>query len=102
MLIRRTFLAALGAGVTMPALAVACTPARARPKKKMAIVTTEWRYGSHAWHMGERFLVGYPSKGQWHLPDLEVVSALFLWANLRNRPPPSRRLRKRARQQTQR
>jgi hypothetical protein len=36
----------------------------------MAIVTTEWRYGSHAWHMGERFLVGYPRDGQWHRPDL--------------------------------
>jgi len=75
MLTRRTFLAALGAGVTMPALAVAGAPARTKPKKKMAIVTTEWRYGSHAWHMGERFLVGYPSRGQWHQPDLEVVSA---------------------------
>jgi hypothetical protein len=41
----------------------------------MAIVTTEWRYGCHAWHMGERFLVGYPVKGHWHQPELEVVSA---------------------------
>jgi hypothetical protein len=41
----------------------------------MAIVTTVWRYGSHVWHMGERFLVGYPRQGHWHQPDLEVVSA---------------------------
>jgi hypothetical protein len=41
----------------------------------MAIVTTEWRPGSHAWHMGERFLVGYPAQGHWHKPPLDVVSA---------------------------
>jgi hypothetical protein len=44
-------------------------------RKKMAIVTTEWRYGSHAWHMGERFLVGYPAQGRWHRPPLDVVAA---------------------------
>jgi len=38
-------------------------------------VTTVWRPLSHAHHMGDRFLVGYPIKGQWHHPDLEVVSA---------------------------
>ena len=31
-----------------------------RPRKKLAIVTTVWRYLSHAQHMGDRFLVGYP------------------------------------------
>jgi len=41
----------------------------------MAIITTEWRFRSHAWHMGERFLVGYPVRGAWHRPQIEVVSA---------------------------
>jgi hypothetical protein len=41
----------------------------------MAVVTTEWRYRSHAWHMAERFLVGYPISGKWHKPGLDVVSA---------------------------
>jgi hypothetical protein len=41
----------------------------------MAIVTTEWRYRSHAWHMGERFLVGYPLHGKWQRPGFDVVSA---------------------------
>jgi hypothetical protein len=40
----------------------------------MAIVTTEWRYLSHAQHMGDRFLVGYPLNGKWHEPGLDVVS----------------------------
>ena len=44
-------------------------------RKRMAIVTTAWRYHCHAWHMAERFLVGYPTQGHWHEPKLEVVSA---------------------------
>lgn len=49
---------------------------RAAPssRKKMAIVTTEWRHLSHAQHMGDRFLVGYPKQGQWRRPGLDVVS----------------------------
>jgi hypothetical protein len=44
-------------------------------RKRLAIITTEWRFHSHAWHMGERFLVGYPIGGKWHWPPFEVVSA---------------------------
>lgn len=44
-------------------------------RKRMAVVTTEWRYRSHAWHMAERFLVGYPRDGHWHRPPFDVVSA---------------------------
>ncbi|HKA08696.1 MAG TPA: hypothetical protein VKD71_15660 [Gemmataceae bacterium] len=70
MLNRRAFLS------TAAGLALAPTAfAEGGAKKKLAIITTEWRYRSHAWHMGERFLVGYPIKGQWHRPPIEVVSA---------------------------
>lgn len=71
---RRTFLGAIGAGVisaSWPAAAEQPTEKR----KRLAIVTTEWRYRSHAWHMGERFLVGYPKQGRWHRPPLDVVAA---------------------------
>jgi hypothetical protein len=44
-------------------------------RKRLAVVTTEWRYRSHAWHMAERFLVGYPRRGRWHRPPFEVVTA---------------------------
>ena len=44
------------------------------PRKRIAIVTTVWRYLSHAQHMGDRFLVGYPWEGRWHKSPLEVVS----------------------------
>lgn len=44
-----------------------------RDRKRLAVVTTEWRYHSHAWHMAERFLVGYPIDGRWHQPPFDVV-----------------------------
>ncbi len=42
--------------------------------KRIAIVTTIYRYLSHAQHIGDRFLVGYPRRGKWHRPDMKVVS----------------------------
>lgn len=70
---RRAFL-----GSTAATLLAAPRPAWAEAKrserKRLAIVTTEWRYRSHAWHMGERFLVGYPINGKWHKPPLDVVA----------------------------
>ena len=45
-----------------------------RPRKRLAIVTTVWRYLSHAQHMGDRFLVGYPWRGRWHRPAIDVVA----------------------------
>ncbi|MFN8709532.1 MAG: twin-arginine translocation signal domain-containing protein, partial [Planctomyces sp.] len=44
------------------------------PIRKIAIVTTVWTYQSHAQHMGDRFLVGYPRHGRWHRPPIQVVS----------------------------
>jgi hypothetical protein len=70
---RRTFLGAVGAGVASTAFSA--DEPKDRPRKKLAIVTTEWRERSHAWHMGERFLGGYPVKGHWHKPPIDVVSA---------------------------
>lgn len=42
---------------------------------RMAVVTTLWTYRSHAWHMAERFLHGYPWRGRWRRSPIEVVSA---------------------------
>ena len=71
MLDRRTFLGAVGGGLAASSFSLADTA----PRKKLAIVTTEWRYPTHAWHMGERFLVGYPIEGRWHRPPFDVVAA---------------------------
>lgn len=67
---RRTFLASAGAA----ALAGA-TSAQAPSRKKLAVITNIWTDRSHAWHMAERFLHGYPIGGSWHQPQLQVVSA---------------------------
>jgi hypothetical protein len=42
--------------------------------KRIAVVATVYRYLSHAQHIGDRFLVGYPREGSWHKPDMKVVS----------------------------
>ena len=42
--------------------------------RRIAVVTTIYRYLSHAQHMADRFLIGYPHAGQWHRPDMKVVS----------------------------
>jgi hypothetical protein len=72
MISRRTFLNSIAAGVA--ATSLAAEPSRGG-HKKLAVVTTEWRDRSHAWHMAERFLAGYPVRGRWHRPALDVVSA---------------------------
>ena len=74
MLNRRNFLAATGAGLLGASL-VQASDAKATGVKKLAVVTTLWNYRSHAWHMAERFLHGYPLRGRWHKPAIEVVSA---------------------------
>jgi hypothetical protein len=74
MLSRRNFLAATGAGLLGTSLAFG-DDEKAAPRKKLAVVTTLWNYRSHAWHMAERFLHGYPLNGRWHRPALDVVAA---------------------------
>ena len=73
MLSRRTFLASSSAAGLCAALASAQETSQA--KKRMAVVTTLWNYRSHAWHMAERFLHGYPREGHWHRPPIDVVCA---------------------------
>ncbi len=41
---------------------------------RVAIITTIYRYLSHAQHMGDRFLIGYPLHGKWHKGEMQVVS----------------------------
>jgi hypothetical protein len=71
---RRSFLAASSSAVASLALPAA-SRAQQSQTKRLAVVTTLWNYRSHAWHMAERFLHGYPKEGKWHRPPLTVVSA---------------------------
>jgi hypothetical protein len=72
MIDRRTFVGAVGATTLAAGSANAAQPAR---RRRLAVITTEWRDRSHAWHMAERFLHGYPVNGRWHRPPFDVVSA---------------------------
>ena len=72
---RREFLKQVATGVIAAPWVVPAFAREPARRKRLAIVTTEWRFYSHAWHMAERFLVGYPSGGGWHRPPLDVVSA---------------------------
>lgn len=74
MFTRRRFLGTAAAGLaSFPTLAAAAPNESGR--KKLAVVTTRWNYRSHAWHMAERFLHGYPRNGAWHRPQLDIVAA---------------------------
>jgi hypothetical protein len=64
MLTRRSFLQTAALAAAAPA---------GRPKR-LAIIATVYRPLSHAQHMGDRFLTGYPYGGAWHKPDMKVVS----------------------------
>src|SRR5215831_8833891 len=64
MLTRRTFLQTTAVAAAVP---------QSQPKR-IAIIATIYRYLSHAQHMGDRFLVGYPHGGAWHKPNMKVVS----------------------------
>ncbi|MBL9167350.1 MAG: hypothetical protein JNN07_06380 [Verrucomicrobiales bacterium] len=71
---RRHFLHSLGAAGLAVGVAPVCGATVSNKPLRVAIVTTVWTYLSHAQHMGDRFLVGYPRHGSWHLPPLKVVS----------------------------
>ncbi len=72
MISRRTFLGATGTTTLAGAMAWGAESTNRRPR--VAILTTVWRYQTHAQHMGDRFLVGYPHEGRWHRPEMDVVS----------------------------
>ena len=41
---------------------------------RIAVIATVYRYSTHAQHIADRFLVGYPYEGRWHRPRPDVVS----------------------------
>jgi hypothetical protein len=44
------------------------------PPKRLAIIATIYKYLSHAQHIGDRFLIGYPYAGAWRKSAVKVVS----------------------------
>ena len=70
---RRDFLKATSA-VAFAGPLVRVAAADEPHRKRIAIIATVWKYLSHAQHMGDRFLVGYPYAGKWQRPGIEVAS----------------------------
>ena len=76
MLTRRAFLGATGAA-TLAAISpgsFGLPVVEAATPKRVAIIATIYTHLSHAQHMGDRLLVGYPRGGKWHRPPVQVVS----------------------------
>ena len=72
---RRDFLELAAAAALAGSLAQPSGARERTPRKRIAILTTLWSYLHHGQHIGDRFLVGYPWEGDWHAPEVEVVSA---------------------------
>ncbi len=41
---------------------------------RIAVITTVYRYLSHAQHIADRLVVGYPNEGQWRRPNTRIAS----------------------------
>lgn len=41
---------------------------------RLAILGSDYRLGSHLQTIADRFMVGYPHEGDWHMPNVQVVS----------------------------
>jgi hypothetical protein len=72
---RRDFLEMAAATALAGSLVRPVVASEGKPRKRIAILTTLWAYLRHGQHIGDRFLVGYPWEGEWHRPEVEVVSA---------------------------
>jgi hypothetical protein len=77
MLTRRRFLgySALAPAAYRPLLRGAQGPAgSAQAPLRLAIIGSTYHYGSDLQTIADRFLVGYPHDGDWHMPNVQVVS----------------------------
>jgi hypothetical protein len=71
-----------------------------RAPLRLAIIGSSYHYGSDLQTIADRFLVGYPFEGDWHMPNVQVVS-LYVepkqraeeGAPTRQRAPEDRRTR---------
>jgi hypothetical protein len=48
--------------------------ASSEPPVRLAIIGNTYHYGSNLQSIADRFLVGYPHNGDWHIPNVQVVS----------------------------
>lgn len=80
MLTRRRFVgysamaSALWASRPLLGSAFGQTPASAQRPLRLAILGSVYSLGSDMQSLADRFLVGYPKDGDWHMPNVQVVS----------------------------
>jgi len=67
MLTRRRFIGS--SALLLPSVA-----AQAQTPLRLAIIGNTYRYGSDLQTIADRFLVGYPHEGDWHVPNVRVVA----------------------------
>ena len=75
MVTRREFLETAGTAAVLGGLASQGAAASPTQRKRLAIITTLFIEKSHGQHIGDRFIVGYPLRGKWHRPQMDVVAA---------------------------
>ena len=100
MLTRRRF---LGYTALTPAM-FSCYPlfktgaAQARSEStelplRLAVIGSTYHLGSYMQTIADRFLVGYPHEGDWHIPNIQIVS-MYVESQQRDMefasPPPHR------------
>ena len=44
------------------------------PPIRLAVIGTSYHYGSAMQTIADRFLIGYPHEGDWHMPNVKIVS----------------------------
>ena len=78
MLTRRRFLeyTALTPAVLAyrPLLASSMAQKASKGRIRLAVLGTSYHYGSAMQMLADRFFVGYPYEGDWHMPDVQIVS----------------------------
>ena len=57
-----------------PLLRSGWAQAPAQRPLRLAILGSVYRHQSHMQTLADRFLVGYPYEGEWHMPNVQVVS----------------------------
>jgi hypothetical protein len=55
---------------------------------RLAILGSVYHLGSNLQTIGDRFLIGYPHEGDWHMPNVQVVS---VYVDQRGSPTPGLR-----------
>src|SRR5262245_20063055 len=74
MLTRRRVLRYSALAPAMAPRGLLLTAAQTQNPLRLAIIGNTYHYGSDLQISADRFLVGYPHDGDWHMPNVRVVS----------------------------